>query len=235
MIVIPTAELRGSQVYAPASFSDPSVRAPVDPAAMIRTFSTLGFRLIHLYDVDADAGRDLNETVVAEIARETSVEVLVSGGELTEDRVDRLVEAGVTRVITGPGPNNDVESLARLADAFPGRLIVRADLGDPLFSRRAGKRPSASDMIDVANELASFQIGGLAVHGVSLDGFPGASLGVIEDLVEASSVPVFCRTEASTVGELRALEHSGVAATLLGSSLFNGQIDAQAVAHHFDS
>ena len=90
-------------------------------------------------------------------------------------------------------------------------------------------------MIDVANELSSIQIGGLAVHGLSFDGFSGASLGVIEDLVEASSVPVFCRTEASTVGELHALEHSGIAATLLGSSLFNGQIDAQAVAHHFDS
>ena len=235
MIVIPTAELRGSYVYAPASLSDPSARTPVDPAATVRAFSMLGFRLIHLYDVDADSGRNINETLVAEIARETSVEVLVSGGELSEDRVDRLVDAGVARMITGPGPDNDIELLARLSDAFPGRLIVRVDLGGPHFSRRAAKRPSASDMIDVANELASLQIGGLAVHGSSFDGFSGVSLGVIEDLVEVSSVPVFCRTEASSVGELRALEHSGIAATLLGSSLFNGQIDAQAVVHHFDS
>jgi len=235
VIVIPTAELRGSYVYAPASLSDPSARTPVDPAATVRAFSMLGFRLIHLYDVDADSGRNINETLVAEIARETSVEVLVSGGELSEDRVDRLVDAGVARMITGPGPDNDIELLARLSDAFPGRLIVRVDLGGPHFSRRAAKRPSASDMIDVANELASLQIGGLAVHGSSVDGFSGVSLGVIEDLVEVSSVPVFCRTEASSVGELRALEHSGIAATLLGSSLFNGQIDAQAVVHHFDS
>jgi len=235
VIVIPTAELRGSYVYAPASFSDPSPRTPIDAAATVRAFSTVGFRLIHLYDVDADSGRDLNETLVAEIARDSSVDILVSGGQLSEDRVDRLVDAGVARMITGPGPDNDLEFLARLADAFPGRLIVRVDLGDPLFSRRAGKRLSASDMIDVANELASLQLGGLAVLGSSLEGSSGVSLGVIEDLVEAASVPVFCRTEASSVGELRALEHSGIAATLLGSSLFNGQIDPQAVVHHFDS
>lgn len=235
MIVIPTADLRGLYVYAPASFSDPSARALVDPAVTVRTFSALGFRLIHLYDADADSGRYLNEPLVAEIARETSVEILVSGGELSEDRVDRLVDAGVGRIITCPGPDNDIELLARLADAFPGRLIVRVDLGDALFSRRAGRRPSASDMIDIANELTSLEIAGLAVHASSFDAFSGASLGVIEDLVEASSVPVFCRTEASSIGELRALEHSGIAATLLGSSLFNGQIDPQAVAHHFDS
>jgi len=46
---------------------------------------------------------------------------------------------------------------------------------------------------------------------------------------------VFCRTEAASIGELRALEHLGIAATVLGSSLFNGRLDAQAVAHHFDS
>lgn len=235
MIVIPSAELRGSYVYAPASFSDRSARTPLDGRAILRAFTALGFRRIHLYDVDADAGRNCNEELVAEIARDTSIEVVISGGEPSEDRLDRLTESGVANVIMGLGPDDDIETLARLADSFPGRLIVRADVGDPLFSRRAGKRPSADDMIDVANELASTQIAGLAVQGLSVDGFAGAPLGVIEDLVEASSVPVFCRTEASTVGQLRALEHLGVAATLLGSSLFNGQIDAQSVAYHFDS
>lgn len=234
VIVIPTAELRGSYVYAPASFSGPTTRTPIDAAATFRAFATIGFRQIHLYDIDADSGRDFSEALVAEIARDTSVEVLVSGGDLSEDRAERLVDAGVARLIVAPGRNDDIEMVARLADSFPGRLIVRVDLGDPLFNRRARKRPRAEEMIDIANELASIQIGGLAVHASSVNGFPGVPLRVIEDLVEASSVPVFCRTEASTVGELRALEHVGVAATLLGSSLFDGQIDAHAVAHHFD-
>ena len=234
MIVIPTAELRGSFVYVPVAHQGATTRAPVDAGATHRAFSSLGFRQIHLYDVDADSGRDLNESLIAEIARESTAEILVSGGAVSEDRLDRLIDSGVSQVILGRGGDDDDDSLASLADSFPGRLIVRADLGDPWFNRRSGRRRSA-DMVDLAEELASLPLAGLAVHGASSDGFQGAPLRFVEDLVEASSVPVFCRTEAAGVGELRSLEHLGVAATVLGYSLFNGQLDAQAVAHHFDS
>jgi phosphoribosylformimino-5-aminoimidazole carboxamide ribotide isomerase len=211
-------------------------RAAIDASATHRAFATLGFRQIHLHDLDADSGRDQqNEALIAEIARDASIEVLVSGGSLSDDRVDRLMDAGVAYVIVGPQREDDIDTLGRIADSFPGRLIVRADFGDPLFTRRGTRRHDASDMIDLANELASFHIGGLAVHALSSDGFPGASLRCVEDLVEAATVPVFCRTESPTLGELRALEHLGVAAVMLGSSLFNGLLDARAVVHYFDA
>ena len=235
MIVIPTAELRGSLLYAPIGTNGATPRAPVDAAATHRAFTTLGFRQIHLHDVDAESNGEQNEGLIAEIARDAAAEVIVSGGSDSEDRIERLIDAGVSHVILGQRHDDDLGTLARLADSFPGRLIVRADLGDPLFGRRTSRRAVAADMVDLANELSSFPLGGLAVHGASSDGFQGAPLRLIEDLVEASSVPVFCRTEATSVGELRALEHVGVAATVLGSSLFSGQLDAQAIAHHFDS
>lgn len=236
MIVIPTAELRGSYVFPPAALTSANALPPLDPAATHRTFAMLGFRQIHLHDVDADFGRDqVNETLIAEIARDSSIDVLVSGGALSEDRVDRLMDAGVAHVVLGPRRVDDIDTLGRVADSFPGRLIVRTDFGSPSLSRRGTPQHSAGDMIDLANELASFQIAGFVVYGSSAGGVPGAASGFIEDLVEAANVPVFCRTEVSTLGELRALEHLGIAAAMLGSSLFNGQLDAQAILHHFDS
>jgi len=89
-------------------------------------------------------------------------------------------------------------------------------------------------MVDLANELSGLPLAGLAVHKLSSDGFPGAPLRFVEDLVEAADVPVFCRTEVTSIGELRALEDLGIAATVLGSSLFDGRLDAEAVAHHFE-
>ena len=71
MIVIPTAELRGSFVYAPlGNHGRSAARTPVDADATHRAFTALGFRQIHLYDVDSDSGRDQNETLIAEIARD---------------------------------------------------------------------------------------------------------------------------------------------------------------------
>ena len=233
MIVIPTAELRGSLVYPPTSQPGTGSRSPVDPAATHRAFTALGFRHIHLHDIDADSGRDHNEALIAEIVRDSAAEVLVSGGVLAEERLDRLIDVGVGQVVFSPSDDDD-DALARLAEAFPGRLILRADVEQP-FGRRGVVRRGVEDMVDLATEVSLLPLGGLVVHCASSDGFPGAPLRFIEELVEASSVPVFCRTEAGSIGELRALEHLGIAATVLGSSLFNGRLDAQAVAHHFDA
>ena len=235
MIVIPTAELRGSLVYPPTGNHGAAARSPADAGATHRAFTSLGFRHIHLYDVDADSGRDQNETLIAEIARDAAAEILISGGALSEDRVDRLMDLGVSQVIVRQSDDDDRDALVRLADSFPGRLIVRADIGHTLFGRRSSRRLLAADMVDLANELTTLPLGGLAVDAASSDGFRDAPLGYIEDLVDVSSVPVFFRTEATSVGELRALEHLGIAAIVLGSSLFSGQLDAQTVAHYFDS
>jgi phosphoribosylformimino-5-aminoimidazole carboxamide ribonucleotide (ProFAR) isomerase len=151
------------------------------------------------------------------------------------DWIERLVDAGVSQVILDRGYDGDIDSLGRLADSFPGRLIVRADLPDPLFNRRNSRRNSSAEMVELANDVAALPLGGLAISAFSTDGFPEARLRFIEDLVDASDVPVFFRTEAASVGELHALEELGIAAAVLGSSLFNGQLDAESVARHFDS
>jgi len=236
VIVIPTADLRGSFVYAPiGNHGRSATRAPVDAAATHRAFTALGFRHIHLYDVDSDSGSDQNEWLIAEIARDAAAEIIVSGGPISEDRIDRLLDVGVSQVIVGLGQGDDRDALARIADSFPGRLIARTDVVEAPFGRRSPRRQITGEMLDLAIELSSLPLAGLAVHGASSDGFQGEPLRFIEDLAEASSLPIFCRTEAAAVGELRALDHHGVAATVLGSSLFDGQLDAQAVAHHFDS
>lgn len=234
MIIIPTAELRGSLAYAPSTQPGSASRTPVDVASTHRAFAALGFCQVHLHDLDADSGRDQNEVLIAEIAQNASVNILVSGGSFSVDRVDRLMDIGVSQLILGRRGDNDIDSLAGLADSFPGRLIVRADMANLLSGRRSGRHHSSSDMVDFANELSDLPLGGLAVHGLSSEGFPGAPLRFVEDLVEASTIPVFCRTEVTSVGELRALENLGIAATVLGSSLFDGRLDAEAVAHLFE-
>lgn len=237
MIVIPSAELRGALVYPPIAQSAKatSPRSPMDPAATHRAFAALGFRQVHLHDLDAQSGSEQNERLIGEFTRESGLEVLVSGGCPSMDWIERLVDAGVSQVILDRGYDGDIDSLGRLADSFPGRLIVRADLPDPLFNRRNSRRNSSAEMVELANDVAALPLGGLAISAFSTDGFPEARLRFIEDLVDASDVPVFFRTEAASVGELHALEELGIAAAVLGSSLFNGQLDAESVARHFDS
>src|SRR3954471_10465778 len=114
MIIIPTAELRGSTLYSPGSHRATTARVPIDAIGTHRGFAAAGFQQVHLYDLDADSGRDLNETLIAEIVRDALLDVIVSSGSICEDRVERLLDAGVSQVIVCLTEHDDIDSLAPL-------------------------------------------------------------------------------------------------------------------------
>jgi phosphoribosylformimino-5-aminoimidazole carboxamide ribonucleotide (ProFAR) isomerase len=58
-------------------------------------------------------------------------------------------------------------------------------------------------------------------------------LSLLEDLAEACEFPVLASGAISSLSDLRALEHRGVAAAVMNASLFTGEVDARWVAREF--
>jgi asparagine synthetase B (glutamine-hydrolysing) len=59
------------------------------------------------------------------------------------------------------------------------------------------------------------------------------SPGMLEGLAEISDFPIMAAGGATTMNDLRALEHRGVEAVVLGTALYSGALDARAVAGEF--
>jgi len=72
------------------------------------------------------------------------------------------------------------------------------------------------------------------VSSVGTDGHHTSSdLALLEDVAERCEFPVFASGGVSSMNDLHALEHRGIAAVLLGSPLHSGELDARAVAQEF--
>jgi phosphoribosylformimino-5-aminoimidazole carboxamide ribotide isomerase len=76
----------------------------------------------------------------------------------------------------------------------------------------------------------------LIIASVLADGqHTSSNLALLEDVAEACEFPVMTSNGVSTMDDLRALEHRGLAGAVLGAVLYSGALDAQAVAHEFRS
>jgi phosphoribosylformimino-5-aminoimidazole carboxamide ribotide isomerase len=58
-------------------------------------------------------------------------------------------------------------------------------------------------------------------------------LGLMEDVADAAQCPVIALGGVSTLNDLRALEHRGVAGVVIEMALYSGALDARAVAMEF--
>ena len=235
MIAIPAVDLRAGRCVQLVGGSYEQERLRYDnPLEVAREWTRFGFPRLHLVDLDAATGRGSNEELVREILANVPADVQVGGGVRSGDVVERLLSEGAKRVVVGTRALEEPEWLAGTASAFPGELVVAADVRDRRVVTRGWARTLGRYVLDVVEELNDVPLAGVLVTAVHREGqLSGTDLFLMEDVAEQSHHPVIASGGITTVHELRALADRGISAAVIGMALYTGALDARAVAEEF--
>ena len=237
MIVIPAVDLRdGACVQlVGGEYSRERVRLE-DPVWVAHAWAQQGFRRLHVVDLDAATGRGENRALVRDILAIGELEVQVGGGVRSIERIEELLDAGAVRVVLGTRALEEPDWLAEAASLFPGELIVAADVRDRRIVTRGWARTLPRHVLDVVSELDDLPLAGIMVTAVHKEGqLGGPDLALMEDIVEATALPVMASGGIATAGDLRALEHRGIAGAIIGMALYTGALDPRALAQEFEA
>ena len=236
MIVLPAVDLReGACVQlVGGAYADERVRLD-DPLAAAREWARLGFRRLHVVDLDAATGRGSNAAVVDELVRHGGFEaVQVGGGVRDRDAVRRVLDAGAAAAVIGTRGLEDPEWLAEAAAEFPGALVLAADVRGRQVVSRGWAHALPRTIDDVLEDVAGLPLAALMVTAVHREGqMEGVDLRLMEDVVEGATVPVYASGGVGAVQDLRNLDDRGVAGAVVGMALYTGALDARRVAEEF--
>jgi phosphoribosylformimino-5-aminoimidazole carboxamide ribotide isomerase len=215
------------------SFAEEKVRLE-NPVEVARSWENYGFRRLHVVDLDAATGRGSNIAVVRSLLFDSSIPIQVGGGVRTDELVEELLEAGASRVIVGTRAIEEPEWLAEIAYRYPGQIIVACDVRERRVTTRGWVHTLPIDILDVVNDLNPLPLAGLLVTAVHLEGqLQGTDLPLMEDVAESSHFPVYASGGITTMQDLRALEHRGMAGAIIGMALYTGALDPVVVAGEF--
>lgn len=126
MYLLPAIDILGGKAVrlAKGDYSQVTVYND-DPVAQARAFEEQGATWLHVVDLDgAKSGNPDNVLVVERILRATSLHVEVGGGVRSMAAIERLVEAGVTRVVLGTALVRDPEFAYAAVERFGGDALV---------------------------------------------------------------------------------------------------------------
>ena len=235
MIAIPAVDLRdGACVQlVGGSFAQEKVRLE-NPVEVARSWEHYGFHRLHVVDLDAAMGHGSNIAVVRSLLFDSTVPVQVGGGVRSDELVEELLEAGASRVIVGTRALEEPEWLAELAARHPGEIIVACDVRERRVTTRGWAHTLPLDILDVVEEMNPLPLAGLLVTAVHREGLlQGTDLPLMEDVAESSNFPVYASGGVTTMQDLRALEHRGLAGVVIGMALYTGALDPVVVAGEF--
>jgi phosphoribosylformimino-5-aminoimidazole carboxamide ribotide isomerase len=237
MIVIPSVDLTNRTRVRPTGLKTDASELPIgDAISVARAWAAHGFSRLQIIDRDAESGSSTNASLIEDVVRDGAIEIQIAGGVQSSEQIERLADAGASRVVLGGRALDEIDWLADVADLFPGLLLVATDVRERRVVTRGWVHALPVDILDLVDDLAGIPLGGLIIASVLADGqHTSSNLALLEDVAEACEFPVMTSNGVSTMDDLRALEHRGLAGALLGAVLYSGALDAQAVAHEFGS
>jgi phosphoribosylformimino-5-aminoimidazole carboxamide ribotide isomerase len=236
MIAIPAIDLReGACVQlVGGSYDHERVRLD-DPLEVARHWRDLGFRYLHVVDLDAAMGRGCNDETVARILEQSDgTDVQVGGGVRSLERARGLLGAGASRVVTGTRALEDQAWLSGLARQYPSRVVVAVDVRDSRPVVRGWSEPTSLDLESVIASLNELPLAGVLVTAVDVEGrLGGPDLALMASVKRVATHNVIAAGGITSIDDLRALQELGVWSAVIGMALYTGHLNAARCAEEF--
>jgi len=234
MQIFPAIDLRGGQVVRlyQGDYDKETVYAQ-DPCAVARDFIAAGAGYLHVVDLDgAKDGTLANFDTIAAIAGQGGLYIEVGGGIRDEDRIRRYLDLGVGRCILGTIAVKDFDFTERMAQTYGDRIAVGVDAKDGYVAIHGWKEVSTEQGVDFCKRLAEAGCRAIIYTDIACDGaMQGTNLALYRQLqAEVPGVAFTASGGISSEAELEELDRMGVAAAILGKSLYTGALDLKRCA-----
>lgn len=235
MIAVPAVDLRGGRCVQLVGGrpEDERVSLPA-PAAVARRWWNLGFRHLHVVDLDAALGSGDNGDRIADVLDASEAEVQVGGGIRDDARADALLAGGPARIVVGTRAVDDRPWLDALAARHPGRVVVAADVRDGMVLRKGWTEGSGLKVGAFVRSLADTPLGGVLCTDVGREGrLEGIDARAMAAVIDASAHPVWISGGITSLDDLAALDEAGAHGAVLGMALYTGTLRPTEVAERW--
>ncbi|HEX4054198.1 MAG TPA: 1-(5-phosphoribosyl)-5-[(5-phosphoribosylamino)methylideneamino]imidazole-4-carboxamide isomerase [Tepidisphaeraceae bacterium] len=230
LIVVPSIDLRGGRVVRlqQGDYAR-QIDYEVDPVATARSFAAAGATWMHVVDLDgAKEGRPVQTEMISRLSAAAGVAVQAGGGIRQRQDIDRLLEAGVRRIVVGTKAMEDwpwFNSLAHEAK-YAGRIVLAVDAKEGVIAVRGWTQTSSRSAVDVAKEVSDWPLAGILYTDVAKDGMlQGPNLQQTRAVAEAGKVPVIASGGVGSIEHIRQLKQLPVWGVIVGRSLYEGKVD----------
>lgn len=205
-----------------------------NPAAQAKEFENLGFKYLHIVDLDgAIAGDSKNEDVVKNILKNISIPAQLGGGIRSLEQIEKWLNIGISRVILGTIAAKNPDIVIEACKKFPGKIVVGIDAKNGFVATEGWVETSEIRAIDLAKKYEDAGVEAIIYTDISKDGtLNGPNIEETKELAQNISIPVIASGGISCDNDILAikkLEEFGVIGAIVGRALYDKKVDVKII------
>ena len=202
-----------------------------DPVAQAKEFERLGFRRLHVVDLDgAKSKHVVNDHVLRAITEATNLIVDFGGGIKTEADIEKAFQAGAAMVTVGSIAVTQPELFLSWLDKYGAdRLILGADVRNGKVSINGWKEDSEEDLLPFLKKYIAHGVKNVLCTEISKDGMlSGPAIDLYKRIMaEYPALHLIASGGVSSTEDIHQLEQEGIPAVVFGKAYYEGRIDIE--------
>ncbi len=202
-----------------------------NPAEVAKHFENLGFKRLHVVDLDGAKSKHLvNESVLSDITTKTSLIVDFGGGIKTEEDLEKAFAAGAAMVTVGSIAVTQPDLFIKWLDKYGAdRLILGADVRNGKISINGWKEDSAEDLLPFLKQYIDRGIKNVLCTEISKDGtLQGPAINLYKEIMAAyPQLHLIASGGVSCNRDIQDLNTAGIPAVVFGKAFYEGRIKVE--------
>lgn len=199
-----------------------------DPVAQAKEFEKLGYRRLHIVDLDgAKSHHIVNEDVLKAITQATSLTVDFGGGIKTSRDIDAAFKAGAAMVTVGSIAVTDPNLFISWLNQYGAEhIILGADVRDGKISINGWKEDSTQDLLPFLKCYTDAGVRNVLCTEISRDGMlSGPAFELYREIMaDFPDLHLIASGGVSSDEDILKLEADGVPAVVFGKAFYEGHI-----------
>jgi phosphoribosylformimino-5-aminoimidazole carboxamide ribotide isomerase len=201
---------------------DRQIDYPDSPLSQAQHFQEQGAVWLHIVDLDgALHGSQQNHDIIAEIVRNTSMNIEVGGGIRDDETVEKLLGLGVKHVVVGTRALEDFSWFRKLVHKHPGHIVLGLDARQDNIATRGWTETSTTTIDDMAGKVNDWPLTAIVYTDIACDGMlTGPNVESTGQLARKCNIPVIASGGVGSLDDISNLAQLRLMGIIIGRALY---------------
>ncbi|MDP9959621.1 phosphoribosylformimino-5-aminoimidazole carboxamide ribotide isomerase [Chryseobacterium lathyri] len=198
-----------------------------DPVETAKEFESFGIQFLHLVDLDGAKSKHIvNQKVLENIARETSLHIDFGGGLKTGNDIETAFNAGAKQITLGSIAVQNPEFCLEMIQKYGNdRIILGADCENRKIKTSGWMEESTLDIIAFLLQYQEKGISQTICTDIAKDGMlEGPSTDLYREILDKTSVKLTASGGISCIEDVYSMKEIGCSGTIIGKAIYEGKI-----------
>lgn len=200
-----------------------------DPVSQALEFQRLGFRRLHIVDLDGAKSKHIvNDDVLKAITQATDLIVDFGGGIKSEDDIEKAFKAGAHMVTIGSVAVTEPDMFMNWLGKYGAeKIILGADVRNGMVSINGWKEDSSEELLPFLEKYISAGVCNVLCTEISKDGtLAGPATDLYRKVMaQYPHLHLIASGGVSCNADIHRLHENGIPAVVFGKAYYEGKID----------